>query len=357
MRSGASPSGVPGAVNGAHGVPECPAADTHVRPLIAPPRCAAGHITSEQEQIRANLTAMTTASRNFGRWATAAIWLTAPLLAGPCFADALDQRSTPFQLTATIGLWAAWAVGLLAALVPSTVSLTVIRIIAPASVFATCWAVLASTDRADLSSSLALAVSSLVAVVALSAVVGDRFVNGSSYGDERRMPLRPPAALLAGPVELAWVAVVAGICAGPLLLAVRQWVLGGLILVVGWFAAAVCLRALHGLSQRWLVFVPAGMVIVDRMTLTDALLVQRQRVAALDIVTMGTSGPEDTDLTAGAAGPRLRIELSSPELIVPAASRLRRSEPIEPYEVSAVLAVPTRPGWALEEARRRRLRA
>jgi hypothetical protein len=304
----------------------------------------------------ANLTAMTSASRNFGRWATAAIWLTAPLLAGPCFAQALDARSAMFQRTATIGLWAFWAVGLLAALVPSTVSLTVIRILAPASVAAAGWAVLASTDRSDISSSLALAVTSLAAVVALSAVVGDRFVNGSSYGDERRMPLRPPAPLMAGPIELTWIAVVAGISAGPLLLASRQWVLGAILLLVGWAAAAVSLRALHSLSQRWLVFVPAGVVIVDRMTLADALLVQRQRVAAIDIVAMGAGDPTDTDLTAGAAGPRLRIALSSPELIVPAASRLRRSEPIEPFEVTAVLAVPSRPGWALDEARSRRLR-
>ena len=302
----------------------------------------------------ANLTAMTTASRNFGRWATAAIWLTVPLLTGPCFADALDQRSAPFQLTATVGLWTFWAVGLLAALVPSTVSLTVIRILAPASVAAVGWAVLASTDRTG-PGSLALAVTSLVTVVALSAMVGDRFVNGSSYGDERRMPLRPPAPLLAGPVELAWAAVVAGVCAGPLLLASRQWVSGAILLVLGWAAAAVCLRALHGLSQRWLVFVPAGVVLVDRMTLTDALLAQRQRVASIDIIAMGAAAPEDTDLTAGAAGPRLRITLSTPELIVPAASRLRRSEPIQPFEVSAVLAVPSRPAWALDEARSRRI--
>lgn len=298
---------------------------------------------------------MTSASRNFGRWATAAIWLTAPLLAGPCFAQALDARSAPFQRTATIGLWAFWAGGLIAALVPSTVSLTVIRILMPASLGATVWAVLASTDRADLSSSAALAITSLATVVALSAVVGDRFVNGSSYGDERRMPLRPPAPLLLGPLELAWVAVVAGVCAGPLLLASRQWVPGAVALILGLPAAAVGLRALHGLSQRWLVFVPAGMVVVDRMTLTDALLVQRQRIAGLTVVDMTSAPGADTDLTAGAPGPRLRIELSSPELIVPAASRLRRSEPIEPFEVSAVLTVPSRPGWVLDEARSRRL--
>jgi hypothetical protein len=42
----------------------------------------------------------------------------------------------------------------------------------------------------------------LAAVISLSAPVGDRMVNGSSYGDERRMPLRPPGVLLLGPFEL-----------------------------------------------------------------------------------------------------------------------------------------------------------
>ena len=308
---------------------------------------------------------MTSASSNFGRWATAIIWLTLPLLAGPVFANALDPRSPVFQHTTTIGLWAFWAVGLVAALVPSTVSLTAIRILTPASLAASGWAVLALPERADTAASLALAITSLAAVVALSAFVGDRFVNGSSYGDERRMPLRAPGALLLGPLELAWVAVVGGICAGPLLLAARSWILGGALLIIGWAAAAVGVRALHGLSQRWLVFVPAGVVVVDRMVLTDALLVQRQRIAALGIIQpttpdrsntgINSDTDTDTDLTAGALGPRLRVGLTTPELIVPAASRLRRSEPIEPYEVSAVLVVPTRPGWALTEARSRRL--
>jgi hypothetical protein len=303
----------------------------------------------------ANLTAMTSASRNFGRWATAAIWLILPFVAGPCLADALTPTGLLFQHTSTIGLWTFWGLGLIAALVPSTVSLTVIRIIAPASLIAVIWAVLASSDQADASSSVALAITSLVSVVALSAVVGDRFVNGSSYGDERRMPLRAPTPLLFGPIELAWMIVVGGLAAGPLLLADRRWLIGAIVLLLGWPAAAVCVRALHGLSQRWLVFVPAGVVVVDRMVLADALLVQRQRIATISIVDMESPEGTDTDLTAGAPGPRLRIALSSPELIVPAISRLRRSEPIAPYEVASVLTVPSRPGWALIEARGRRL--
>ena len=309
---------------------------------------------SEENGIWASLAAMNPGSRTFGRWATAVVWLSLPLLAGPSFGDALAPCSPLFQRSVTIALWAVWAAGLVAALVPSTVSLTVVRILSPASLAATIWAVAASPHPADSSSSIALAVTSLVSVVALSAFVGDRFVNGSSYGDERRMPLRAPWTLMLGPIEVSWAAAVAGVAAGPLLLALRQWVLGAVLLLLGWLIAAVCIRAMHGLAQRWLVFVPAGVVVVDRMTLTDALLVQRQRVAGVEVVAADPADPS-TDLTAGALGPRLRIALRSPELIVPAQSRLRRSEPIEPYEVVAVLAVPSRPGWALDEARRRKL--
>ena len=74
---------------------------------------------------------MTTATRHFGRWATALAWVVLPFVAGPSFGDALDTRSRSVQLVATVGLWAFWAVGLLAALVPTTVSLTTIRTLAP----------------------------------------------------------------------------------------------------------------------------------------------------------------------------------------------------------------------------------
>lgn len=296
---------------------------------------------------------MTTATRNFGRWAMAIVWVTLPLAAGPSFGDALDARSRSVQLTATVGLWLLWVIGLVAGLVPSTVSLTVIRVLAPASVLAAGWAALVVPDGADATESVALGVTALVAVVALSAPVGDRFVNGSSYGDERRMPLRPPAVLLLGPVQLTWLVVVVGVIAGPLLLACKLWVVGAIVLVAGWALAAGGVRILHALARRWLVFVPAGIVVVDSTALTDAMLVQRQRVASLG------PAPADTtahDLTAGALGLALELHLVAPETIVPAPDRLKgRGQTITPVEVDAVLIAPTRPGWVLKEARRRRL--
>jgi hypothetical protein len=296
---------------------------------------------------------MSSATRTFGRWATAVVWVVLPVVTGPSFGDALDGRSRSVQLTATVGLWLLWAVGLVASLVPSTVSLTAIRVLAPASVVAAGWAALVVPDGADATESVALGVTALAAVIALSAPVGDRFVNGSSYGDERRMPLRPPGVLLLGPIELTWLAIVAGAVAGPLLLACHLWVVGAIVLVLGWAVAVAGLRVLHSLAGRWLVFVPAGVVVVDSMALTDSLLVQRQRVASLGPAPADTSA---ADLTAGALGLALELRLVAPETVVPAPNRLQgRGQTITPVEVDAVLIAPSRPGWVLEEATRRRL--
>jgi hypothetical protein len=296
---------------------------------------------------------MTASTRHFGRWATAVCWLVLPLAAGPSFGDALDERGRAVQLVATSGLWGLWVVGLIAALVTSTVSLTVVRVLAPASVVAAGWAALVVPDGASAPESVALGLTTLAAVVSLSAPVGDRFVNGSSYGDERRMPLRPPGLLLLGPIELTWAVVVAGVVTGPLLLAAEVWVPGGLLLVVGWAAAALGLRSLHALTRRWLVFVPAGLVVVDRMALTDSFLVQRQRVDSIG------PAPTDTralDLTVGAIGLALELRLTRPDALTPAPARRRGGDAVvEPVEVEAVLVAPSRPGWVLEEARQRRL--
>lgn len=287
------------------------------------------------------------------RWALAVVWLTLPFTAGPALADALDPRSRPVQVVASVGLWVLWAATLAAALVPRTVSLTVVRIVAPASVLAALWAAVVSGDGAAATQSVAMAVTSLAAVLALWSQLGDEFVNGSSYGEERRMLLRPPGALLLGPLESMWLLLVVGAVAGPLLLASRQWVLGGVVLVVGWAWVVAGSRLLHRLAQRWVVFVPAGIVIVDRSTITDALLLQRPRVARLGPAAADTAA---TDLTAGALGLALELRFTEPETLTPAAGRPRGdAQPPPPIETSAVLFTPSRPGEVLAEARRRRL--
>src|SRR5690606_11204202 len=175
------------------------------------------------------------------------------------------------------------------------------------------------------------------------------FVDGSSYGDERRMPLRAPVALLAGPAELAWLAVAAGVCAGPLLLAARQWVPGVAALAVGAPLAWWGTRVLHVLARRWLVFVPTGVVVHDQLTLVDPVLLRRAVVRSFG---PAPAGSDALDLTAGAAGLALEVRLAEPVSVVPVP---RRGQPPELREARAVLVTPSRPGRVLAEARRRRM--
>src|SRR3546814_13032961 len=89
------------------------------------------------------------------------------------------------------------------------------------------------------------------------------FADGSSAGTGRRLQRRVPGPLLLGPLPLTWALGVVGPVAGPLLLAAEQWALGAAVLLVGAVPARLAVRALHGLARRWVVFVPAGMVLAD----------------------------------------------------------------------------------------------
>lgn len=286
------------------------------------------------------------------RWLPAAVWVSTPFTVGPALAAALDPAAREVQVVASVGSWLAWVVALVATLVPSTVSLTVARVVIPAAVPAAVWAAVAAPEP-GWPQAVAPAAATLAAVVVLLPATGDEWVNGSSYGEERRMPLRPPGPLLLGPVEVTWAAVVAGAVAGPLLLAGGAWVAGVAALVVGVPLAVAGARALHVLARRWVVFVPAGMVLVDPLTLTDALLAQRRVIAALG------PAPADSgarDLTAGALGLALELRFTEPQTVVLRPRGVRRSSAaVVPEELEAVLFSPTRPGAVLREAARRKL--
>lgn len=280
-------------------------------------------------------------------WMLRALWLSLPFLAGPVFGDALATTSRAVQLTATVGLWVSWAVGLAVSLIPLTVTLTPMRIIVPAAFAATMWA--AIDDGVSGWTPAALTVTAAAALVALSPQIGAFFVNGSSYGDERRVPLRPPAQLLLGPVPLAWLVSVAGVVAGPLLLAARQWAEGAVALLVGLAAAWFAVRALHGLARRWLVFVPAGLVVHDHLGVADPVLFKRSAIRSLGPALTGTDA---VDLTVGALGQALELRTTAP---VEIAYRPAIGQEPEVRELSAVLLAPSLPGAVLAEARGRRI--
>jgi hypothetical protein len=286
--------------------------------------------------------------RSLGAWPARVTWLALPVLMGPALGDALDDASRPVQVVASTGLWLGWAAVLVATLVPTTVSLTGLRVAAPAAVVAALAAVVADGGSAATVAGLAGAL--VAALAAFWPGTGEAFVAGSSYGDERRMPLRVPGPLLAGPLALVWAATAAGVAAGPLLLAARQWIAGAAVLAVGFPVAAVAIRSLHTLARRWLVFVPNGVVVHDPLALAEPVLLRRA-----DVRSFGPA-PADTaalDLTRGALGLALEVTLAPPVSVV-LAGRGRRGAS-EATTAAALLVAPTRPGAVLAEARRRRL--
>jgi hypothetical protein len=285
------------------------------------------------------------------RWGFTALWATLPLTAGATFADALDERSDAVRTGCSVALWLVWIGVLAASLVPRTPTLTVVRVVAPAAVAATAWALAAgpSPDGLDV---LAIAAAVAAAGISLTAWFGDVYVDGDSYGDERRFLLRVPGPLLVAPVPLAWAAAVAGITTGPVLLLAAAWVPGVLGLLVGVPVALVCLRALHQLTQRSLIFVPGGVVLHDLTALTVPVLLRKGRVTAMGFAAADTTA---LDLTRASLGTALEVRLAEPESLPVVRRTGTTTEVGHDVQVDALLMAPSRPAAVLDTARTRRL--
>jgi hypothetical protein len=290
------------------------------------------------------------AARDLSRflpWLLRALWAALPFTAGPALAAALDGASGPVRLVASSGLWLGWAVAMVATFAPHPVALTALRVVAPAAVLAV---VLAAVGGHG--SPLALAWATVACAWAFAPAVGSTCVNGPAYPNERRYLLRPPGPLLKGPLPLAWALTVAALAAGPLLLAARQWILGGLTLVVGWPLALLLLKSLHNLSRRWAVFVPAGVVLHDPLVLFDPLLFRRQDIAA---IRPGRGRPPTyLDLSQRAPGVGLEMDLVDVTTVTLLRPGRREGDPVD---ASRLWFTPTRPGAVVEEASRRRIAA
>lgn len=281
-------------------------------------------------------------------WVVRAAWVVLPFAAGPALGAALHPHGEAVRLAAEIMLWAGWALVLVGTLVPWPVALTALRVCAPAAAVATVAA--AATGRpSPLAATVAIAISALDAVLAMAPATGAMYVNGPAYPNERRFPLRPPGALLLGPIEISWAVVVGAPTVGVLLLAARNWLAGGLVLLLGLPAAFVLVRSLHALSRRWVVFVPAGVVLHDPLSLLDPVLFTRQTIESLH---PAPADSDSLDLTQGSAG--LALELVLREKVP--MTRTKPGKVFGEQGASArLLFSPTRPGQVLAEASRRRV--
>lgn len=273
-------------------------------------------------------------------WALRVVWALLPFTAGAGLAEALNSWHHASRTVATFGLWGGWAVALVATLVPHPIGLTALRIASPV--------VLVACALAQSAAGTAAAVA--VVGLAFTPLTGIWCVNGPAYPNERRYPLRAPGWLLMGPLGLAWATAVGAPAAGALLLADEHWVAGAVVLVVGVPVAAVLARALHGLSRRWVVFVPAGLVLHDHLALADPVLFMREMI---DTFGPAPADTEALDLTLGAPG--LALELSLLEK-TPMTLAGRGRTKGESGSSALLMFTPTWPGAVLHEARTRRLR-
>lgn len=228
-----------------------------------------------------------------------------PATAGPALATLLAGRSAPVGVTAAAMAWGGWTIGLVATLVPHPLSLTALRFAATAALLLG-GAAAVDSGLGELAVWVALAAAVAVVVLVNTAANVDAMADGASYGPERRAALRVPAPLLFGPLPLALAAPVVAVvvsalawAAGRIAVAVVATVLAAPIAVLG-------VRAVHRLSRRWLVFVPAGVVLHDHLVLSDPVLVARANMAAFGPALRTSTA---TDLSAQAPGLVLQLDL------------------------------------------------
>jgi hypothetical protein len=154
--------------------------------------------------------------------------------------------------------------------------------------------------------------------------------------------------LVAGPLEVAWLALALSLGAGPLLLAARAWVAGAVLSVVGLALAVLLGRRFHRLTLRWFVFVPAGVVVRDPLVLADTAMFRRPDVRELALALADTTA---TDLTGRALGPAIEVDLGGRGRITLAGTLSDRQG--QGVEIGGFLVSPSRPGRLLAEAERR----
>ena len=289
-------------------------------------------------------------------WLFRLLWLIAPWSVGAAASTALSACESTSARLVSIELWVAWALVLTASLVRRPWALTVVRVCAPAAIAiavgsvwaAAAWGVALSASAA----ATAIAGAVVAAAVALMPETGNAYVDGLSYGNERRMLLRPPFFVVVAAVPPVWAAVVAG-TGGPLVLwAIGVWAWAVATTPIGLAAAVFGTRALHQLARRWVVFVPNGFVLHDSMTAHQPLLLRRADIARLGPAPadIDLDAPDLADLSGNALGPVLVVELNGDIEVVP-----RNRGVAEVVLVSRVLFCPTRPGQMLAEAARRRI--
>lgn len=252
---------------------------------------------------------------------------------------AVDQRAALAGTVATAAWGVVVAVVLVALVAPSPLGLTITRTTLPLLVPGAAIALVLGATPAWGVAALALAL--LAVLIAFTAETAEAFVQAAAYGDEQRLPLRAPAALLA-PMVLSWVVWAALALAGVLALSAGAWLPGGALTVVAAVLAVPLFSRFHRFSRRWLVLVPAGVVLHDHVVLGETLLIMRPNVA---LARLAPAATEAADFTGPAAGHA--VELTVREMVLAVLAATPAQPKGKALHVQSLLVAPSRPGRAL----------
>lgn len=280
-------------------------------------------------------------------WVARLAWVLVAVLGGAALESAVDERSSAVRWTVAVGGWTLFAAVAVALLIPSVRSLTVTRLGAPLSAVAAGIAAVAGAPGTDVA---LLAVPAIVAIAAMfTAEFGHWMVQASAYGDEDRLPLRSPVPAGTAAV-ITWVVWAAAVVGGPLALAAANWIVGIPLTLVAIAATALIGPRWHKMSRRWLVLVPAGLVVHDPVVLADTLMVRTDQLIGIGLARNDTVA---ADLTGPASGYAVQIDTSEN------VSTVFAFTPQDPngkaIHMTGFLVAPSRPGQALKLAAARRL--
>lgn len=283
-------------------------------------------------------------------WLARAAWLAVAIVGGAAVGDALDDRSRAVQIAGTAGAWAGFAVGAAALAVSGVVTLTLARAVVPGAIVV---AAVALAGGADPASGIALAAPAIAATALVtSAEFGRVYLQASAYGDELRFGLRPPIGYILAS-GATWLPTATAVTLAPVALAGRAWALAVPALVVAVAGSALLPVRWHQLSRRWLVLVPAGVVIHDPVVLADTLMLHRRTVESIAIDDRGIAAQTAADLTGPTPGLAIDVRLNE------AATAVLAARPGTPngtaIHLTALVVAPTRPGSAIRAAAARGL--
>lgn len=255
--------------------------------------------------------------------------------------ELLDDRSASVQITGTTVAWVVWGAVVIASFISHPITLTVLRIGTP--VVAAFIVFVAVTQGSSGSQIIGAAVGVAILLLSFSAEIGGIYVQASAYGDEKRFALRPPVVLIA-PVLLSVLLADLSILGLPMLVAAKNWAVAIIALIGFFISIKYLLPRIHLLSRRWLVFVPAGIVVHDEIVLSINLMIRKQDLLQMQLARDNSAA---ADLSALTWGVPLELSFNKPLDVSLSAIGAKHLKAVSAIHAQSVLIAASRPGSVL----------